>query len=438
MSQIQSGNEGSQEGYQEVQIGPEELKIPGEWTVTTVNDVASRFISGGTPNSSNEDYWGGQIPWTTAAVVEGPQFDGEKDFITQEGLENSSASLVPAGSILFGTRVNVANVGRTTKEIAISQDLTGIILDESKVDPEFVVWHLLLNQAKIRDRYSQGSTIQGMLTDDLKSLPLLSPPLSEQHRIANILSTVEEQIQQTDEIIENLKELKNGLIQDLFQQGTQGEERAAKEIGPITYNIPKSWEIIPAEKVCSTITVGIVSGATDHYVEDGVPFVRSKNIEVNRMNDADLKYIDREFHENNLNSELHSGDILTQRTGQNGGMTAVVPDRYEGANCFSMLISRTNDRINEHFYAYYLNSQYSKKFVESRKGGGVQKNLNAKFLRQLPVFLPPIDEQKSIVEILSKVDQKIDEEVTFKEKLSSVKRGLMKDLLTGKVRVSTD
>ena len=237
MSDTSSQSNGRHD-YKAVQIGPKTLEIPGKWSVTSLEDVSSRYISGGTPDSKTVDYWGGNLPWTTAAAVEGPVFSGQKDFITKRGLENSASSIVPKGGVLFGTRVNVGNVGRTNKDIAISQDLTGIIFDENKVDPDFVVWYLILNQANIRDTYSQGSTIQGMLTDDLRSVPILNPPLPEQRSIADILSTVDELIQQTDAVIEKTEELKRGLMQDIFRPKVSGKLKSTK-LG----DIPKNWKL---------------------------------------------------------------------------------------------------------------------------------------------------------------------------------------------------
>lgn len=243
MSQIQPENEAPRKGYHLVQLGPEQLEIPEEWTVAALEDIAVRFISGGTPDSDTDEYWNGEIPWTTCAVVEGPQFSGQKDFITEKGLNSSSASLVPEGSILFGTRVNVANVGRTTRDIAISQDLTGIVINEERADPDFVTWYLLFNQAKIRSRYSQGSTIQGMITSDLKSLPILLPPLPEQHRIVDILSTVNKQIQQTEKTLHEKQELRKGLVSELIRDGLDSHDTTTKRIGPKEYSVADGWEL---------------------------------------------------------------------------------------------------------------------------------------------------------------------------------------------------
>ncbi|SMO35516.1 restriction endonuclease subunit S [Halorubrum cibi] len=445
MSQVQSGNGELQEEYQEVQIGPEKLEIPEKWTVTTVSDVASRFISGGTPDSGNEDYWGGEIPWTTAAVVEGPQFDGEKDFITREGLENSSASIVPEGSILFGTRVNVANVGRTAKEIAISQDLTGIVLDESKVDPDFFTWYLLFNQSKIKNRYSQGSTIQGMLTDDLKSLPLISPPLPEQRRIAEILSTVNEQIQQTDEIKGKFEELKKGIAQMLLDKGARSESENEVVVGPLSVSLPESWELrrlenfpTPASSVVQTGPYGSKL-QKEEFTDSGYKIYRQANINSGDFEEGD-QYVTEEKYRDLEKYQVVPGDVLLTRMGTIGDAAVLPDDARKGIMDYHLFRIRIDPSfcLPEYLSGVLRSSRIVKHQIESFSHGAIMDGLNTGLINEIRIPVPPTEEQREIVDILSTIDQTVSIEEERKTELKQLKRGLMQDLLTGKVRVNTD
>lgn len=433
MSQRIGDDSTSRQGYQVVQIGPEELEIPVDWEVATVDDVASRFISGGTPDSDNEDYWGGEIPWTTCAVVEGPQFSGQKEFITQKGLENSSASLAPEGSLLFGTRVNVANVGRTTKEIAISQDLTGVVLDEERVSPDFVTWYLLYNQSKIRDRYSQGSTIQGMITSDLKSLPLLLPPLSEQRRIAAILSTVDEQIQQTDGIIGKLREIRKGLIQDLIFTGIDRSSTREIHIGPKPVEIAEGWE----SKTIGDVTTTVQYGCSESLSQEGeYPMFRMNNIEDGRMVSEPMKYVDLDD-ETAEKYRVEQDDILFNRTNSIDLVGKAGIFDLEGEFVFASYLIRvqTTEEMNPWFLNYFINSKIGQDVMFSiATRGASQANINATNLKGVRVPVPPRKEQDQIVERIRAAEEKIEVEEVRKERLQELKRGIMQDLLTGKVR----
>ncbi|WP_276250565.1 restriction endonuclease subunit S [Haloarcula rara] len=446
MSQISSDSNPSREGHQIVQIGPEKLAIPKEWTVTTIDEVASRFISGGTPDSDNEDYWGGSIPWTTCAVVEGPQFDGEKDFITKKGLESSSASLVPEGSILFGTRVNVANVGRTTKEIAISQDLTGIVLDEERVDPDFVTWYLLFNQSKIRDRYSQGSTIQGMITSDLKSLPLLLPPLSEQRRIVEVLSKIEEQIQQTNKIIDRTEDIERGLLNDFIPRGIseQGKLRPSPNSNPGLYDevrrckIPSGWEVSSLQELCQEdVTYGIVQAGP--HVEDGIPYIKTGDMTDGELKLEGLSRTSSEIAEDYSRSEIREGELVIAIRATVGVVHQVPPELDGGNLTQGTARISPDDSIDNRYLLWAIRSNVVQSLIDARTKGSTFNEITLGALRKVPIPHPTsLKEQKKITERLDSASKKLDEERSYMRELKNVKRGLMQDLLTGKVRVNPE
>lgn len=445
MSQVTTKETSSREGYQVVQIGPDEVEIPDEWTVTTVEDVALSFISGGTPDSENANYWGGNIPWTTCAVVDGPMFDGQKDFITEEGLENSSASLVPKGSILFGTRVNVANVGRTTKEIAISQDLTGIVPNEEHADPDFITWYLLHNQEKIRDRYSQGSTIQGMITADLKSLPIISPPLPEQRRIANILSTVNEEIQQTDEIIKELEDLKDGLLQDILRKGLGQNDLRQEKVGPITTTLPERWEMSSIGELIKQGKEGLRGGPPGGRIkkEDRVVDGYKVYVQEHVINDNfGLRddYISTEKYRELESAAPKPDDVLITRRGTIGKSTVFPASAKDGIISDSLIRVRPKESIClPEYLAMLINSSTLVELqIQSLSHGSSRKGLNNKIVKQLKIPLPSLEEQERIIQIISCVSQEIQIEERRRTQLSQLKDGLMQDLLTGKVRVKTN
>ena len=116
--------------------------LPEGWIETTVGEVALGYLSGGTPKSSVSDYWDGAVPWTTsAAIAEDDLYLTEpKRYISDDGLSNSSAKVIPRGNLLVGTRVGVGKAVVNLIDIAISQDLTGVLLDTEKVNGEFLAY----------------------------------------------------------------------------------------------------------------------------------------------------------------------------------------------------------------------------------------------------------------------------------------------------------
>lgn len=197
--------------FKQTEIG----EIPEEWEVTRIVDIAQQFISGGTPETSVAEYWDGDIPWITGVfVTERVVYQGER-YITRQGLEHSATHIVPKGGLLLVTRTNVGNIALAGTDIAISQDLTGIVLNKIKTEPDFIVWYLLQNVQNLI-RLQQGTTIQGIIREDVEKVLVALPSLAEQKQIVGILSTVDEKTSRERRYKANLEQLKKGLIQTLL------------------------------------------------------------------------------------------------------------------------------------------------------------------------------------------------------------------------------
>lgn len=408
----------TKEEYKQVEIGPKTVEIPKEWEIQNIESISERLIPGGTPGTDVEDYWNGNIPWTTCAYVDGPFFDGAKDHITQKGLRNSSANLVPEDGILFGTRVDVANSAKTVRDVAISQDLTGIVVNKDIVNPDFLTWYFLHNKENISEQYRQGSTISGMLTSDLKKLKIPLPPLDEQKKIAEILTTVDKAIQETEEIIETSKKLRRGLIQDLLTEGIDHDEFKEVQIGPKKEEMPENWEIKKIEDIFKIKAGGDVDEELYSETKDeDHPYP----IYANSLENEGLYGYSSEF-------TYPEGCVTITGRGDLGH--AVYRDQRFNA-IVRLIVLIPEEEVDGRYIAEYMNGKVN----FPRESTGVPQ-LTRPQVAKGRVALPPLDEQKEIAEKLSTVDKKIRQEKEYKERLKEMKKGLMQDLLTGKVRVN--
>lgn len=198
--------------------------------------------------------------------------------------------------------------------------------------------------------------------------------------------------------------------------------------------LDKEWDYLYLEDVCEKIMVGIASAATHAYRNEGIVLLRNQNIKENKIDTSDILHIDPEYEIKHRRKRLRVGDILTVRTGY-PGLSAVVPIQFDGAQCFTSLISRPNNEIiDSHFLCYYINSDSGKRFINSGEAGGAQKNVNVSVLSRMKVPVPSLDKQRKIVKILGTWD----EALTQTERLIALeeqrKKGLMQRLLTGQVR----
>jgi type I restriction enzyme S subunit len=185
------------------------------------------------------------------------------------------------------------------------------------------------------------------------------------------------------------------------------------------------WKKYTLEELADDITVGFVGSMASEYIERGIPFLRSLNVEPLRINQNDIKYISPEFHRRIKKSRLTPGDVVIVRTGKPGAC-AVVPAWLSDANCSDLVIVRCGSRINNHFLAYYINT-VSSGHVASHIVGAVQQHFNVGAARTLPVYLPPLGEQRAIVETLAAFDDKIELNRQMNETLETMARAIFKD-----------
>jgi type I restriction enzyme S subunit len=200
--------------------------------------------------------------------------------------------------------------------------------------------------------------------------------------------------------------------------------------------IPKGWEVTSLSELASQIMVGIASAATHAYRDTGVLMIRNTNIKEGHIELDDVLYIDPAYEVAHKNKRLKAGDVITVRTGY-PGISAVVPKSLAGSQCFTSLITRPHhDRLSSDYLALYINSELGRKFIFAGRAGGAQKNVNAGSLAKMPVLLPPMAEQKRIVEIVSRWDMAISTTKTLIAAKQQRKQALMQQLLTGKKRLS--
>lgn len=171
--------------------------------------------------------------------------------------------------------------------------------------------------------------------------------------------------------------------------------------------------------VVEEVTVGFVGSMAEHYVDDGVIFLRSQNIAPFRLNLSGALQIDGDFHKKLTKSTLKPGDVVTVRTGKPGA-TAVIPEGMPEANCADLVITRPGEAVDAWWLAAYINSEASH-HVNSHLVGAVQQHFNVGAMKRLELRLPPLREQQAIAEVLGALDDKI----AANERAS----GLVEDLL---------
>ncbi|OHA45786.1 MAG: hypothetical protein A3G61_02950 [Candidatus Taylorbacteria bacterium RIFCSPLOWO2_12_FULL_49_67] len=396
--------------------------IPKGWRKASLESLATKLKTGGTPTSTNKNFYGGNIPFVKIddMTTSGKYLSSTISSLSNEGLENSSAWIVPKGSILYSIYATVGEVSINSIDAATNQAIMGIIVDEKEADRDYLYQYLLSIKPSLRKHFKE-TTQKNLTSQIVKGLEILVPESKkEQKKIAEILGAVDGEIQKTDEIIAATEKLKRGLMQQLFARGIGHAKFKKTKIG----NMPAEWELVRLRDV-----VKFTNGkAHEKDIDESGKYivVNSKFISTNGRV---FKRTDKPL------SPLSIGDI-----------TMVMSDIPKGkalAKCFFVeenekytlnqrVCSLKSTRINNRFLFYTLNR--NKYFLDFDNGVG-QTNFRKDEVLNCPIQLPPEREQQKIVEMLSAVDGKVSVNKKLKEKLTLLKKGLMQDLLSGRVRV---
>ena len=412
-------------------------KLPDNWNASTLGLVAHGFLSGGTPSTKNEAFWQGSVPWITSKWLNSRLYidNGEK-FISEDALKQSATTVVPRNNLIFATRVGVGKVAVNNIDLAINQDLAGVLVDSDRHDIRFLAYQLRSDRIqRTVASHKRGATIQGITRDALKELEIYLPPLAEQGKIAEVLGLVQRALQEQEWLIALTKELKKALLHQLFTQGLRGEPRKQTEIGPV----PQSWEVVKLEDAAVAFDYG--TSVKCERGKAGVPVLRIPNVVVGSIDLSDLK------HGHPKRSELEQlrlrdGDLLFVRTNgvlENAGRCALYRGELEGCYFASYLIRVRVDssKVLAAFVNEYARTETGRSFLSGRaiRTADGKFNINSGTLKRVMLPLPNISEQTEIVDDLNLAERKLSLHHRKHAAFTALFRTLLHQLMTAQVRV---
>ncbi|MEM4615902.1 MAG: restriction endonuclease subunit S [Archaeoglobaceae archaeon] len=387
------------EFYKETEFKDTEIgRIPKDWEVSKLEKVLT-FKNGRRPVISEN----GNIPIFGANGIMG---------FTNDFLVENDFTLV-IGRVGASGQVHLGKGKLWVSDNAIYTE---------KYDKEIIylpfLYYLLIY--KKLNQYSSKTTHPIITQTFLNNFFVSFPPLLEQKAIAEILSTVDEAIQKTNEVIAKTERLKRGLMQELLTKGIGHKEFKDTEIG----RIPKDWEVVRLGNIAKIIMGQSPSSSTYNKESKGLPFLQGK-MDFGELYPTPILYCSQPI------KVAEPNDILISVRAPVGDVN-VAP--------FKLCIGRglaairfNPQRAIYWFYFYYL--QKIKNFLENLGKGSTFKAITKDDLENLKIPYLSFPEQQKIAEILSTVDKKLEIERKEKAKLERIKQGLMDLLLTGKVRI---
>ena len=383
-----------------------ELRFKGyteNWEQRKLGEL-SNIVGGGTPSTSNPEYWDGDIDWYAPAEIgEQSYVNKSKKTITELGLKKSSARILPVGTVLFTSRAGIGNTAILAKEATTNQGFQSIVPDQNKLDSYFIFSRT--NELK---RYGEvtgaGSTFVEVSGKQMSKMPIMAPVLSEQQEIGTFFEQIDNTITLHQEKLDRLDELKKGYMQNVLPQ----KEQDLPKVRFTHYH--GKWEQCKLGKIAN-IKMG--------QSPNGNSYTNNPNDHILVQGNADLK-----------NGEVVPRVWTTQVTKTANPKDIILSVRAPVGDVaktnYSVVLGRGVAGIdgNEFIYQNLLNLKVNG-YWKRYSTGSTFESINSNDLKDASIFVPSKKEQYMIGDLLEKLDKNIFLQQTKINKLVDLKKSFL-------------
>ena len=362
------------------------LRFPefsGEWNKYTINDLAT-VVGGGTPDTTVKSYWGGDIQWFTPSEIGKNKYvDFSKRTITRDGLDNSSAKLLPLHTILLSSRATVGECSIASNECTTNQGFQSLIAKQCNID---FLYYLIQTKKKDLIRNACGSTFLEISANEIRKIKVAVPVQNEQEQIAKLLSLIDERIATQNKIIYKLKSLIKGLVDELMTVLLKGK------LYPFSSFYIKAGE-------GGTPTTSVV----EYYTEGTIPFIK--------IEDLSCKYLtnNKDFI-TELGMQKSSAWLIPSKSViySNGAtIGAISINEYPVCTKQGILGIVPNTNINVEYLYLLMSSSYFSKEISRIITEGTMKTAYLKDINHIKCPLPSMAQQKNITNLTSSIEEKL-------------------------------
>lgn len=393
-------------GYKDTEVGI----IPDNWDVFSVGDITD-VITGGTPSTLIDSYWGGEYKWMSSGELNNKFISDVEGRITELGLNNSSTRMLPINCILIG----LAGQGKTRGTVAINlcelctNQSIGAILPQNNFSPLYVYYNLNNRYNELRTKSTGEGGRGGLNKKILLSLSIPFPPIKEQQAIAKALSDIDALINTLNKQIDKKKNIKQGAMLELLT----GKKRLQ--------GFTEEWE----EKTLGDVS-SIIMGQSPlsiHYNTEnqGLPLIQGNADIENR------RTISR-IYTSETTKRCNERDIILSVRAPVGSVA-----RASSVACIGRGVCaiKTDNDFLYHYLVFVENdwSKYSK--------GSTFDSISSNELKNIVLSSPSTkEEQTAIAQILTDMDNEIEQLEKKRDKYLNIKSGMMQQLLTGQIRLT--
>ncbi|WP_259296554.1 restriction endonuclease subunit S [Bacteroides stercoris] len=383
------------------------LRFPefsGEWVTKSINDLAV-VIGGGTPDTTVKSYWDGEIQWFTPSEIGKNKYvDSSLRTITEVGLNNSSAKLLPPNTILLSSRATIGECSLSLRECATNQGFQCLVSKKCNVD---FLYYLIQTKKKDLIRKSCGSTFLEISANEVRKIQVSVPSDVEQQKIAELLSLIDERIATQNKIIEKLQSLIKGL-NDNIHKGIKGETVCFSDLGEAYSGL---------------------SGKGGDDFGYGEPFITYMNVYQNTyISEKDYELV--QIAPNEKQNSVQYGDALftlSSETPEEVGIGAVylgnTQKLYLNSFCFG--IHFYDERVLPQYLAHFISSSSFRRAIYPLAQGSTRFNLQKNDFMKMKFLLPSLEKQGHIANTLDALHCRLANEKSLTEQYILLKKYLL-------------
>lgn len=393
--------------------------IPKGWEMKRMPDVV-KWGSGGTPKATEKQYYeNGTIPWLIIGDLNDGIVTESESKITELGLANSSAKMIPAGTLLVAMYGSIGKLGITGIEcctnqaIAYAKELYG-------VTTKYMYYYMAMMKSKLISM-GKGGTQKNISQTVLNSLDVIVPPLPEQNRI---VTKIEELFSELDNGVETLKKTKQQLA--VYRQAVLKEAfENCKEFSPI--------------REVSTLVTSGSRGWAKYYSSHGAIFVRIGNLTRDSIDIdfSDIQYVDLPDKAEGLRSKLQPNDVLVSITADLGSIGLVPHNIGEAYINQHIAVVRFKNAAQGKFMAWYLRSDWGQKDLLKNKRGAGKLGLGLDDIRDSRVPMVSDEEAAAVLDVIESrlsVCDSIEEAVdTALQQAEAMRQSILKKAFEGEL-----
>ena len=358
------------------------------WEYKKLGEIC-QIVTGSTPKTSVQEYWGGKYPWVTPAELKGDVFiDDTERHITDEAVAHTNVTLLPIGTVLLSSRAPIGKVAITTREMYCNQGFKNLICSDTIFNKYLYFW--LKGKTDYLNSLGRGATFKEISKSIVENIQIPLPPIQSQQSIVSELDKINELICLKKEQLKDYDNLAQSIFYEMFGDPVAND---------------KKWDIESLGKVCD-----VRDGTHDspQYLQES-PYIliTSKNLVNGKIDYSNVNYISEEdYIAINKRSQVDDGDIIMAMIGTIGNPIIVKLEEHKFCIKNVALIKFFNDSLVSNKYVHsLLNNESYLTFIKSQNKGGTQKFVALGTIRKLPIPIPPLSYQQQFAQRIKLIEQ---------------------------------